>query len=208
MTIQNMRGPVGNRQGSVGAVVLEENSAEANDRKEDGAMNAVRHQVETLARDPKEFFERRLRDALGDESEEISDELLAFVLLTPRMVEQIRRWNDFEGIRSEVNRLHGFLLGYLFHDRDLVPEDRLGLFGYLDDAYFAGRVYQLTWHEALACSPEHARHEDPDLARQLPDWLEHVRRVLPRATSRIDTAIDDLISGRDDSFTGLISSEH
>lgn len=171
----------------------------------EGAMNAVRNQVENLARDPREFFEQRLRDALGEETEEVGDEMLSLVLLTPRLVEQVRRWNELDGLRPEVKRLHGFLLGYLFHDRDLVPEDRLGLFGYLDDAYFAGRIYQLTEHEAFVRAAARAHHLDPDLARKLPDWLEIVQRALPRATSRIDAAIEELLAGRDASFTALLA---
>ena len=53
----------------------------------------------------------------------------------PDMIAQVKSWsNDFR-IPSKEKKLHGFMLTYLYHPVDFLPESGKGLMGYLDDAY-------------------------------------------------------------------------
>ncbi len=170
------------------------------------SMKSVQSRIESLASDHRQNYELHFGEHAVSDPEEVGDEVLSFIMLTPRLVEQVQRWNALPGMPTEVKRLHGFLLGYLYHDRDLVPEDRMGLFGYIDDAYFAGRVYQLTERAAFAASPDRARHDLLDVSAKMPGWIQMVGRVVPKASRRIDDAIDDLLVGREEAFSGIMAA--
>ena len=93
---------------------------------------------------------------------------------------------------------------YIYHPFDFIPEERLGLFGYLDDAYLTGRIFIQT----MNFTDYNARHFLPNmknLTTNIPDWIMATRRVLPKETGKIDRMLKELLEGRTDSFERLMA---
>jgi len=121
----------------------------------------------------------------------------------PELIAQIRAWMEAPGIPAQLKRLHGFLLSYLYHPTDFIPESD-GLFGYLDDAYLVGRVYTRTMqqldHRTRRTLPNLA-----DLSVQVAPWLDLARRLLPAETQRIDHLLDEIVAGRSEAFQHMMN---
>lgn len=112
-----------------------------------------------------------------------------FVFVIPEMVNQIRAWMDESSSTPTIKRLHGFMMTYLYHPLDYVPEATHGLFGYLDDAYFVGQLYLASLQQKG--TPTFLPNTE-SVARQLSFWLYWTRRLLPKETKKIDALMDDL----------------
>jgi hypothetical protein len=96
---------------------------------------------------------------------------------------------------TELLDMYRYLLTYVYHSLDFLPEEDLGFCGYLDDAYLAGRV---------------AQHLQPDenwpLGGHLPDWLTLSRKAIPDVTTRLDSLFEDLLNGDTAAFHVAIVS--
>ena len=119
---------------------------------------------------------------------------------------QIRAWLDVPDMPSEIKRLHGFVLTYLYNPDDYLPENHQGLFGYLDDAYVVATVYHRTLSE-IDWRERHPLRSAEDLPAQVPEWLENVRLVLPEETIKIDRMFDELTEGHLFLFQHLMENQ-
>ncbi|MCG3206355.1 MAG: hypothetical protein KCHDKBKB_03091 [Elusimicrobia bacterium] len=164
-------------------------------------LRALKKQLIQLAEDPKDQFINKVRERLnsGAESKEPA-ELRNFVLLLPDMIAQIRIWADNSQVPVEVKRLHGFVLTYLYHPVDLLPDEPYGFFGYLDDAYLVGVVY----HRTMAHVYDE-KSSNSDFSSKINGWLHLTRKVLPKETSLIDGLLAELVNGNDDAFKDFMT---
>jgi len=99
------------------------------------------------------------------------------------LIAQIRAWAGDPRIPRHEKQLQGFLLTYLYHPTDFLPESNWGLFGYLDDAYLVGRIY-LDTLRIMSDSPASL----PNVAAfgpAVPRWLESARQVIPAEAAKI-----------------------
>ena len=167
-------------------------------------LSAFKHQLRTLSSQEKENFVNEIkRRTQVPNASQLADQLHDFVLVLPEMIAQVRSWMDDPLASRSVKQLHGFMLTYLFHPVDLIPEVTEGLFGYLDDAYVVGNVYLRTM---TPMDPQRVRHL-PNLSGisvQLPIWLDLAQQVLPIETRKIDSMLDDLCEGNDTSFNQIM----
>ena len=128
------------------------------------------------------------------------------ILVMPDLIEQIRAWSNDSDIPVEEKKLNGFVLTYLYHPVDFLPEAEYGFFGYLDDAYMVGKIFaRMT--ARLQVKQVKMTDNILDISRNINDWLEKVRQVIPEEVKKIDALIDDLSQGHLESFDRLISQE-
>ena len=167
-------------------------------------LQALKSQLRALAADPHDSFTAHIRKRVGTvEAVHYTKPLRSLILVMPELIAQIRAWMEEPAIVPQLKRLHGFLLSYLYHPTDFLPESD-GLFGYLDDAYLVGRVYARTMqqldHRTRRTLPNLA-----DLSGQVASWLDLARRLLPTETQRIDHLLDEIVGGRPEAFHRMMN---
>jgi len=167
-------------------------------------LQALKSQLKILAADPHDAFSTKIRQRVGAyEAVHYTKPLRSLILVMPDCIAQIRSWMEAPGIPAQLKRLHGFLLSYLYHPMDFLPEGD-GLFGYLDDAYLVGCVYARTM-EQLDHRTRRTLPNLADLSGQVAPWLDLTRRLLPAETQRIDHLLDDIVAGRSEAFHHLMN---
>jgi len=164
-------------------------------------LRALKDQLSLLAIENGASFAKYVKSRLGRKKAQMHiSKSLNLILLMPHLISRMRDFADDPKIPKELKRLDGFLLTYLYHPIDFLPDDGKGLFGYLDDAYFVGAVYQqfLQHQHELAVATDHTVEETSDI-------LEKVRQVLPKETRLIDRMIEELKEGKRDLFNQMMS---
>ena len=160
-----------------------------------------------LAEENRDFFIHKIQERIPtDEGITMAVSMQNFILTMPELIIQIRRWMKDSRCPSHIKRMNGFLLTYIYHPFDFIPEERLGLFGYLDDAYLTGRVFiqtmNFTDHEARRFLPNMK-----NLATDIPNWIMATRRILPKETRKIDQMLKELLEGQTHSFDRLMAHQ-
>lgn len=165
---------------------------------------AFKQQLKQLAKNQNEFFEHVQARVGHEKAGRYVEPLKNLVLVMPEMIAQVQSWSNDSRIPSMEKKLHGFMLTYLYHPVDFLPESGKGLFGYLDDAYLVGSIYSRTM-----------RLMDHDTRRTLPnlgplvtyveEWLTSARDVIPAECQKIDGLLDELVHGRLDAFDRLMA---
>ena len=167
-------------------------------------LNALRQELTRLAKDPHDPFAVKIRQHIGGRRDDhLIESLRNLVLVMPTLIQQIRAWIEVPDMPSEIKQLHGFVLTYLYNPTDVLPDKEAGLFGYLDDAYVVATVYHRTLSE-IDWRERHPLKSAEDLPKQIPEWLDFTRQVLPQETIKIDRMFDDITEGNILSFTNLI----
>ncbi|MGA1824040.1 MAG: hypothetical protein ACMUIP_05185 [bacterium] len=160
-----------------------------------------------LAEEKKDFLIQRIQERIpSEEVSTIDNSLKKFVLAMPDMIIQIRRWMKDQAFPSHIKKLSSFLHTYIYHSSDFIPAERLGLFGYLDDAYLTGRIFI----QAMNFIDHNALHFLPNmknLATDIPKWVQTTRRILPKETVKIDQMLKEFFESRTNSFDRLIAHQ-
>jgi len=168
-------------------------------------LRALKSQLTQLAEDPLDPFSEQIRRRIGPrEAVRYTKALRSFVLVMPELIAQIRAWLEGPAISPAMKRLHGFLLTYLYHPADFLPEGSTGLFGYLDDAYLVGSAYLRTM-EQMDHAERRALPNLDDLCPQVSEWLEQIRQLLPKETERMERMLDEILQGKTKEFRELLS---
>lgn len=158
-------------------------------------LEELKSRLKDLSTDPKDPFLRLLRKRAGAEAAARHERPLRnMVLMMPEMLGGLRRWMTDPSASPQVKRLHGFLLSYLYHPGDLLPEAGHGLFGYLDDALLVCLVFR------RAAAERRARGLDCRLQsgaeQQVSSWVSHAQEVLPREAEALNGILEELEQGR------------
>jgi uncharacterized membrane protein YkvA (DUF1232 family) len=162
-------------------------------------LNLAERSDETFAAE----IRRRMR--VGKRSKAVQ-RLKDFILVIPDMISQLRIGFDVAKDNPALRRLHGFMMTYLYHPLDFVPDDDKGLFGYLDDAYFIGNIYhRMMLH--LEAQKQQALSGANAFEQRIRPWLRLTRKVLPQEAARIDRMLDDLSQAECDSFYAMMGRE-
>lgn len=169
-------------------------------------LNAFKQQLKQLAETPEELhFE--IESRVGKEKAlQYIESLKNLILVMPDMVAQVRSWSNDSRIPSMEKKLHGFMLTYLYHPVDFLPESGKGLFGYLDDAYIVGSIYSRT----MRCMDYDKRSTLPNLeplTKSIHEWLAAVREVIPSECQKIDQLLQELVEGKLNTFDQLMAQQ-
>ncbi len=144
-----------------------------------------------LAETDTSLENRFLQVAQGTKAKAYRATLKHFILALPEVIQQTRIWFESEATPSDLKKLYGYVLTYVYHTLDFLPEEEYGFWGYLDDAYFAGLVFQ----QAIAFHPEDAERVGQGFLDQLGDWLAKTREVIPQQTQALDGVFERLLAG-------------
>jgi len=170
-------------------------------------LYAFKQQLRELAKNKNGEFLGHVHSRVSSEKvDTISEALKNLIVVMPDMIAQVQVWSNDTRVPSTEKKLHGFMLTYLYHPVDFIPEAGNGLFGYLDDAYFVGSIYSramsLMDHDprkgAAALGPE---------ANTVNEWLQITREVIPIESQKIDAFLGELVDGRLDVFDRLMAQQ-
>lgn len=158
-------------------------------------LNAFKEHLKSLSADPKDRFASHIRRlGGGQEAPRRCVALRRLVLATPAMAGRIRGWTDDASMPRNLLRAQKFALAYLYSPVDFLPDHEYGLFGYVDDAFIVGAVYESTLREleAHGVTPDEAGGPSlPDVAA----GLQAAREVLPREASRMTKLLSEVEHG-------------
>lgn len=159
-------------------------------------LRALGEQLKLLAADPRNHYTSTIRRLMGPrEAVRYGQPLRRMILAMPDMITQLRGWSDGSGLPARVMRMQRFALDYLYDPIDFLPADNSGLFRYLDDAYLIARIYHLTLadHDGRGIKNHGS---DRTLTKNVPQWIELARRLLPKETLKIDELLDEVAKER------------
>lgn len=115
------------------------------------------------------------------------------IVSIPELADQIHTWSK-EGARTPAEKKFiESLAAYLYHPLDLVPYRTNGLFGYMEDAYLSGRVFQHITQSLSDAIRNALSISHPTLVTDVPRWLGMAEKVIPAQARRIDNMLNDLI---------------
>ena len=168
-------------------------------------FNTLQKQLKLLATDPNDPFTATIRKLVGPRDAVYYERpLRAMILAMPAMIGQIRGWSTESKFLSPIKRLHGFIMAYIHNPEDLLPERKMGFFGYIDDAYLVAKVYQRTMFEA-DCSGIKRFIKDETIPQKLHGWIKIVKQLLPEETSAMDRLLNEATRIRSGNFSDLLS---
>jgi hypothetical protein len=170
-----------------------------------GMLKAMQEQLKILAETDKENFHIHLRSRAGKKATAIlEDKLKEIILLMPELVGRIYLYWNRAGNKSDVKKLGGYLLTYLYTPEDFLSIKEWGLFGYLDDAYFVAKVYTRVIEEVQSANGKVAGIDEKyyDQAKYL---KKYVRGVMPKETKKIDQMILQLKEGNSKMFSEIFN---
>ena len=157
-------------------------------------LKALKNQLVLLAEQEQERFvaevERRCHPTNAADTAAALREL---IVAMPDLIAQIRAWAGDPRVPRHEKQLQGFLLTYLYHPTDFLPESSWGLFGYLDDAYLVGRIY-LDTLRTMSDSPASLPNVK-EFEAAAPRWLESARQVIPAEAAKIDLLLNERLAG-------------
>lgn len=162
----------------------------------------MKSQLSLLAIENGEVFATHVRKRVKAKHAQVAiSKSLNLIMIMPDLIAQVRDASEDRQLSSEIRRLNQFLLVYFYHPVDFLPDDAGGLFGYLDDAYFVGRVYQ----KIRSITGKQAHASAKELTLDLTAALEVVKTVIPKESRKIDALIEELIRGKRELFEKLLS---
>lgn len=168
-------------------------------------LNELQRQLKVLAADPNDPFAATIHKLAGPQAvADYEQPLRAMVLAIPAMIWQIRAWITESKFSSQISRLHGFAMAYLYSPEDFLPENSMGLFGYLDDAYLIARVYHRTILEAEHFGTKRFAVNEM-LPRDTNNWIKLSRKLLPNEAAAIDAMLEEVFLKRYGNYSELLA---
>ncbi len=168
-------------------------------------LKAMKEQLKQLSEDKDAQFHLILRDRVGKRATEILEKRLKQVIvLMPDLITIIYGYWEKDKTNSQVKKLGSYLLTYLYVPKDYLSEKDWGLFGYLDDAYFVAKMYTSVIQEIQIKGGE-VKASDLKLFEKILLLKKDIRIVILKETKQIDQLIEDLLQGKKESYTSLVS---
>lgn len=163
-------------------------------------LKAFKEQLRTLSVDPQDQFHFFIRKRIGKKATILLEKKLKqLILLTPGLVSRIYGlWASLKS-PAQIKNAGGFLLTYMYHPKDFLPEETFGLFGYLDDAYFVAVVFEKLTQE-LKNQGIALTNQDERLAKDLTPLRKAARLVIKDEAKNIENMIEDILQGRREKF--------
>lgn len=175
-------------------------------RREVFMLRAFKDRLKELAVDPEDSFRVSIRKRVGKRATQLLEKRLRkVILLMPGLVSRAyRHWQE-EDASPAVKRLGGFLLTYLYHPKDFLPEEEYALFGYLDDAYLVLIVYENVLQD-LRRHGASLEAWDLEFLENFSLWRKSVRQVIPEEASKIEEMLKRIHQNREDALESLFKS--
>ncbi len=167
-------------------------------------LKAMKDQLKNLSLDQDGQFHLILRERVGKRATEILEKRLKqIIVLMPDLISIIYGYWEKEKVNSTTKKLGSYLLTYLYVPKDYLSEEDLGLFGYLDDAYFVAKIYTTVVTE-IQISGGKVKGADLKLFEEVLSLKKDIRIVILKEAKQIDQLIEDLLQGKEESYKSLV----
>ena len=164
-----------------------------------------KEQLRLLASGADSQFHVNIRKRVGKKATAILEKKLKeLILLMPNLVSRTYAYWARQKSSSKVKKMAGFLLAYLYHPKDFLPEKEHGLFGYLDDAYLAALVYERVLKEASS-DFEGLTSIDQGFLEKVESLKRSAKMVIPKEAQAIDRMVEEILEGSQREFVGLFT---
>lgn len=170
-------------------------------------LHAFKAQLKTLAKEPQNSFHKEIRKRIGKRATALLEKRLRqLILITPDIIERVHVfWRQFPK-EAPARRISGYLLTYLYHPTDFLSEDKHGLFGYLDDAYFAALVYENVLGEVKE-SGHSLSLTDRRFLKDVANMKAAAKLVIPDESKKIDALFNEIqTSGESEVYASAFAS--
>lgn len=169
-------------------------------------IKALSDKLKALAKSTDGEFRTELKKRLdGKVTDEQIGALKEFIFLMPPTLKILTSyWND-EKIPLEVKKLGSLLTAYIIRRDDLISDEELGLFGYLDDSYIVVAAF-LKIEEMFLRDWQEKSTDEIELTRRAQRLIVAARIVIPSVTKSIDEVIDLFEKGEINSFEEYLTS--
>lgn len=149
-------------------------------------LHAFKTQLKSLSEDPSDPFHLKVRQRVGKRATLLLEKRLRqLIVITPEVIQRVYLlWKQFPE-DAPARRVSGYLLTYLYHPQDFLPEDQHGLFGYLDDAYFAALVYEYVLG-AIEGTGYSSTALDKRFVKDIAHMKASAKLVIPAEAKKID----------------------
>jgi uncharacterized membrane protein YkvA (DUF1232 family) len=158
---------------------------------------AFREHLKALAEDDKDPFHAKIRDRVGKRATKLLEKRLRqLIVITPDVVDRVHLlWRQFPK-DAPAKKVGGYLLSYLYHPKDFLDEGKHGLFGYLDDAYFAALVYEFVLKSVQGTGVKLTPKDNRFLC-EVVNMKAATKLVIPDEAKKIDDMFSEIQSDKE-----------
>jgi uncharacterized membrane protein YkvA (DUF1232 family) len=161
---------------------------------------ALNEHIKNLAGDPGDQFHTHVRRRLGKKGSEVLEERIRqYILTLPFIINRVYHYWSSPEVPSDIKKVSGFLLAYLYNPRDFLSEEEKGLFGFLDDAYFTFLIYDEIMN-TLKNKGVVISGDDLHALEKVTGFRENVEKVIPDECKKIQEIIESLKTGQTEGF--------
>ena len=169
-------------------------------------LQAFEDRLKNIADGDLADFHEKIRERAGKKATAILEKRLKnLILMTPRLLQRSFHHSARTEAPSSVKNLTGFALTYFYHPKDFIPEDNQHLFGYLDDAYYVGLLYERIL-KSLARARLAVSGFDRTFLKQFGLAKRSIRLVIPNEAEQIEQIINRIQAGEETAMANAFES--
>jgi len=158
-------------------------------------LKAFEENLKNIAIIDRGDFHAKVRERIGKKATpSLEKRLTNMILLLPKLLARAYRHNARPEVPSDIKRLTGYALTYFYHPKDFIPEDNRHLFGYLDDAFYIGLLYERILKSLIHAGCE-LQEFDKAFLKQFGLVKRSIKLTIPREASLIEGMIDNIQAG-------------
>lgn len=160
-------------------------------------LQAFENRLKSIAAEDRGDFHEKIRERAGKKATATLEKRLKnLILMTPKLLLKSFRHSVRTEVPSSIKNLTGFALTYFYHPKDFIPENNQHLFGYLDDAYYVGLLYERIL-KSLVRARLTVSDFDRTFLKQFGLAKRSVRLVIPDESGRIEQMINRIQAGEE-----------
>lgn len=168
-------------------------------------LNAFAERLRSLAETDYDQFKTEIKKRInGRFSDDQVATLKEFIFLMPATLKQFNLYWNKEDTPPDAKRVCGYIMTYISQTDNMLSADKLGLFGFLDDAYFVVQVY-LQVHDHFLRDWHDLSHDELDLTERARRLVIAPQFIIPDETKRIDKMVNSLIDGHTVEFENFVA---
>lgn len=171
-------------------------------------LKAFYQQLRHMANNTEDRFHEHVQQRVGEgATPELEKDLKEAILMMPNITSSISvLWGHLPA-DSKIKALGSYFMRYMFSAKDFIPEDEAhGLFGYIDDAYFALVVYELLVEELIRVKAPLSK-EDLSLKDKASRHSAQIKSVIAPEASEIQQIIGEVLDGEEKTFVELLGDK-
>jgi len=170
-------------------------------------LRAFKEHLKEMSKNPKDKFHLQVRKRVGKRATAILEKRLRLlILLMPDIVSRIYGLWRQQKAPSEVKKLGGFPLTYLYQTKDFLSAHERGLFGYLDDAYFTALVYEKVVEDLRQEAPSIMTSDDKKNYEKIKEFKRDAKIIIPKEALKIERMLEEIIKGEETVFASAFVS--